>query len=231
MLKVMIIDDELMARKSLEHLCEKVGSIEIVGLCESAEEALVLLDTVEVDLLFLDIEMPQLSGIEMIEKLSYLPLIIFTTSNKQYAYEAYEYDVTDFLKKPINLPRFIKSLEKAEARIKALNEITKGSEATEIYVKVDGRLVRIPFTSIHYFENVGDYVSIVSDLGNHIIHATMKGIDAKLNNPRLIKIHRSYIINLDRVVDIEDNTVVIGKKVIPISRAHKTILLQRLNIL
>lgn len=231
MIKALIIDDEPMARKSLQRLCDKVATIEIIGVCSSAQEALDLLGKEEIDLLFLDIEMPETSGLEMLERLSYIPQVIFTTANKQYAYEAFEYDVTDFLKKPISQPRFIKAIEKAEARQELLHEISSSSNATEIYVKVDGRLVRIPYDSIHYFENVGDYVSVVSDIGKHIIYATMKGVASKLNNPRLIKIHRSYVINLDRVVDIEDNTVVIGKKVIPISRAHKAMLMQRLNIL
>ncbi len=231
MIKAIIVDDELMARKSLERLCSKTELIETVGVCSSAAEALALLEVTEVDLLFLDIEMPELSGLEMIEQLSYLPQVIFTTANKQYAFEAYEYDITDFLKKPITQPRFLKAVDKVLIKQDQLNAVTVESQASEIYVKVDGRLVRIPFSKIQYFENVGDYVSVVSDLGKYIIHGTLKGIDARIKNPRLIKIHRSFIINLDRVVDIEDNTVVIEKKVIPISRAHKSILMQRLNIL
>lgn len=231
MIKAIIVDDELMARKALERLCSKTDIIETVGICSSAAEALALLEEVDVDLLFLDIEMPELSGLEMIEQLSYLPQVIFTTANKQYAFEAFEYDITDFLKKPITQPRFLKAIDKVVIKQEQLNAVTAESQANEIYVKVDGRLVRIPFSTIQYFENVGDYVSVVSDLGKYIIHGTLKGIDARLKNPRLIKIHRSYIINLDRVIDIEDNTVVIEKKVIPISRAHKSVLMQRLNIL
>ena len=231
MLRSIIVDDEVMARKSLERLCEKADAIELVGVCEDAEETLELMKKISVDLLFLDIEMPGLSGLELLDQLSVMPQVIFTTSNKEYAFEAYEYDVTDFLKKPISQLRFYKSLEKADAKNRLLSEISKKSASTEIYVKSDGKYIRIPFESILYFENVGDYVMVVSEVGKHIIHGTLKGIDSRMDYPRLIKIHRSFIINLDKVENIEDNSVLIAKKVIPISRAHRSVLMQHLNFL
>lgn len=231
MIRTILVDDDPIARKSLEKLCKNVAEITVDGIFESAQEALDFLGSSTVDLMMLDIEMPETTGLELLESLSVMPQVIFTTSNRDYAYEAYEYDVTDFLKKPISQDRFQKSIEKAVEKFNALSRITDASMSNEIYVRADGKLIRVPFTSIHYFENVGDYVKVVTADGNHIIHATMKGVDSRLNHPRLIKVHRSYIINLDHVKDIEDNTVLLGKKVIPISRAHKSILLQRLNVL
>ncbi len=175
--------------------------------------------------------MPGLTGLELLEQLDIIPQVIFTTSNKEYAFEAYEYEVTDFLKKPIVQPRFIKAVVKAVDRAELLDAVAVNSAKHELYVKTDGRFVRLPYTEILYFENVGDYVKVCSNLGNHIIHGALKSIDARLTHPRFMKVHRSFIVNLDHIKDIEDNTLVIQKKVIPISRAHKPILLKSLNIL
>lgn len=231
-LKTLIVDDEPMARRSLERLCEKAEIVDCIAVCDSAETALKEIEQAAIDLLFLDIEMPGLSGIELLDRLPYVPQVIFTTSNPEYAFEAFEYDVTDFLKKPIQQARFQRSLEKAEARAQQLEAVQTGSAEREIYIKVDGRLVRLEYDDILYFENVGDYIKVITTAEKtHVIHGTIKGLDQKLVYPRFLKVHRSYIINLDQVKDIEDNTVVIGKKVIPISRAHKPILLASLNII
>jgi len=180
----------------------------------------------------LDIEMPGLSGLELMDKLPYMPHIVITTGNKEYAYDAFEYDVTDFLAKPVALSRFTLAVEKALSNEDKIQQIAGSSSANELYVKVDGKYIRLPYDKIMYFENVGDYVKVITeDMGIHVIYGALKAIDAKLNYPRFLKVHRSYIVNLDKVKDIEDNTLVIDKKVIPISRAHKSTLLKTINIL
>lgn len=218
-----------MARKSLEHLCSKVKGLENVGICESAEDALQLLRKQAVDLLFLDIEMPGLSGLEMLEHLTVLPQVIFTTSKTEYAYDAFEYQVTDYLKKPIELPRF----QKAVAKARSIHEQTQAYrlKAKEVYLRVDGRLVRVAFDDILYFENVGDYIRVVTKENKFIIHGTLKNIGGKLQAPQFFRVHRSFIVNLQKIKDIEENTLVIEKKVIPISRANKPLLLGKLNLL
>ena len=226
-----IVEDEIMARKSLEKLCEKSDILNLIGSYESAEAALEVFSKSEIALIFLDIEMPGMSGLELITALPYLPQIIFTTSNKGYAFEAFEYDVTDFLKKPVTQARFFKAVEKAQKREEQLSAIALSSKQSEIYVKTDGRLVRIAFHEILYFENVGDYIKAITELGNFIFHGTIKALDSRITHPRFLKVHRSYIVNLDKIKDIEDNTLVIEKKVIPISRAHKSILMRHINIL
>lgn len=230
-LKCLIVEDELMARKSLVSLCKKIEKLDLLNAFENAEEALISLQNEEVDLIFLDIEMPGMSGLDLLSQLSIIPQVIFTTGNKEYAYEAYEYDVTDFLKKPITLPRFQKAVDKALLRQTQLIEVASESAKNEIYIKTEGRLVRIPFANILYFENVGDYVKVITSDGNHIIHGSLKSIYSRIDHPRFLKVHRSYIVNLDKIKDIEDNTLVIDKSVIPISRAHKPILLKTINLL
>jgi len=230
-LKCLIVEDEIMARKSLTKLCEKIERLELIDSLDNAKNALGVIQNDNIDLVFLDIEMPGMTGIEMLEELTVFPQIIFTTGNKEYAFEAFEYDVTDFLKKPITQLRFAKAVEKAFLRQEQLDAIATASSKNEIYIRSEGRYVRISYKDILYFENVGDYVKVLTESGNHIIHGSMKSIDSRIQHPRFLKVHRSYIVNLDKVKDIEDNTLVISKAVIPISRAHKPILMRSINIL
>jgi len=220
-----------MARESIKRLCEKIEGISFVEAIEDGQAALKYLSENSIDLIFLDVEMPGISGLELIDKLPYLPQIVITTSNTEYAYDALEYEVTDFLKKPITFPRFSKSVEKAFTHQKQLDQRSHLSAQKELYVKSDGRLIRLDYDDILYFENVGDYVKVMTTNSNHIIYGALKAIDEKLVHPRFLKVHRSFIVNLDKIVDIEDNSIVIAKKVIPISRAHKPVLLRSLNII
>ncbi len=230
-LKCLIVEDEIMARKSLAKLCEKIDRLELVDSFDNGKEALQAIENDNIDLIFLDIEMPEMSGIDLLEQLTVSPQIIFTTGNKDYAYEAFEYDVTDFLKKPITQIRFAKAVEKAIHRQEQLDAIATASSKHEIYIKSEGRYIRVAYNDILYFENVGDYVKVLTETGNHIIHGSMKSIDSRIQHPRFLKVHRSYIVNLNKIKDIEDNTLVIGKSVIPISRAHKPILMRTINLL
>lgn len=231
MIRSIIIEDEVMARKSLEKLCNKLSNIDLCGIYEDAESALDAFKDPSIDLLLLDIEMPGMSGLELMEAIPYLPQVVFTTGNKDYAYEAFEYDVTDFLKKPINFDRFQKAIEKVDKQKQKRNAVSLASSEHEFYIKAEGKLVRLPYDTILYFENVGDYIKVITTEGNHIIHGSLKSIDQKITNPRFIKTHRSYIVNMNKIKDIENNSLVIEKKVIPISRAHKQILLNSLNLL
>jgi len=230
-LNCIIVEDELMARKSLGTLCSKVDKLQLAESFVSADEALNYLEQNEVDLIFLDIEMPGLSGIEMLDQMAFIPQVIFTTGNKEYAYDAYEYEVTDFLKKPITQPRFLKAIDRAMARKQQLDIVAHTSAQHEIYIRADGKFIRVAYKDILYLENVGDYVKVLTKQGNHIIHGSLKSIDARILHPRFLKVHRSFIVNLEHIVDIQDNSIVIGRKVIPISRAHKPILMKSINIL
>ena len=228
-LDCMIVDDEIMARKSLGRFCEKHEDLNVVQIRENGKEALAYLTEHSVDLIFLDIEMPELSGLEFLEQVVVLPQIIFTTSKTEYAYEAFEYSITDYLKKPINFPRFQLAVEKAIEVQK--NNNAYRANAKEVYLKVEGKYVRVAYDDILYFENVGDYVKVKTKENSYIIYSTLKNIDGKLNNPRFLKVHRSFIVNLNKIKDIGEGTLVIEKKVIPISRANKSILMNKLNIL
>jgi DNA-binding LytR/AlgR family response regulator len=227
-LKCIIVEDEIMARKSLQRLCEQHDSLQLIAAFENAEDALAFLATEEVDLIWLDVEMPGLSGFGLLENLTSMPQVIMTTTKTEYAFDAYQYQVTDYLQKPITLPRFKVAVEK----VLELNsrKTAVSPERQEIYVKIEGRYIRLPYAEITFVENVGDYVKIFTTKSSYIVHTTMKYLEEKLGN-QFLRVHRSFIVHLDKIVDIEENNLVIGNKVIPISRANKSELMTRLNML
>lgn len=229
-MRCLIVDDEEMSRTNLQLLCEKIEDLEIMGICKNALDAFQWLQKDSVDLLFLDIEMPGLTGIELVRNASELPLVIFTTSKTDYAAEAFDLKelVVDYLIKPVTLPRLLKALERVR-KLSVTPPIVAG--LSYIFIKTDKRLVRIDLEDLLYVETVGDYVLFKTKDQQHIVHSSLKGIDEKLQHPNFLKVHRSYIVNLTKIVDIEENTLVIEKKVIPVSRAHKGLLMQKINLI
>ncbi|XOV90851.1 MAG: LytR/AlgR family response regulator transcription factor [Bacteroidota bacterium] len=226
-MKYIIVDDDEMARASLASMCEKIAEIDLVGIFDNGLSALECLKNNAVDLIFLDIQMPDLSGIDLVKTFDNLPQIIFTTSHSEYALEAFEHQVTDFLVKPVEFPRLMKAVERAKKM--GGKTTVGGSKIGEIYVKVDGRFVRLALEDILYIESLGDYVTFKTDTEKFIVHSTLKNIDEKIHHPDFLKVHRSYIVNLSKVVDIEDTNLVIKDKIIPISRAHKPVLMSRIK--
>lgn len=229
-LTCIIVDDEQMSRQSLQRLCEQHDALTLVGTFDNARGALNFLAEQAVDLIWLDVEMPGLSGFGLLEELSSIPYVVLTTSKTEYAFDAFQYQVTDYIKKPISLPRFKIAVEKV-LELSARNRLMgRPQNRQEIYIKTDGRYIRLPFDAIAYVENMGDYVKIFTTSQTYTVHATMKYIEEKLGMP-FLRVHRSYIVHLDKIVDIEENTLVVHNKVIPISRANKPELMNRLNLL
>jgi DNA-binding LytR/AlgR family response regulator len=228
-MRCIIVDDDVMARKSLEILCHKIDDLEVVASCESGLQAMKILKEEAIDLILLDIEMPDLTGIDLVKSLDKLPHVIFVTSHTEYALEAFACHVNDYLVKPVLLPRFIEAIEHVKKK-KAPQTYQPADEV--LFVKVDGKLVKIAPQNINYIESIGDYVVFYTDKKERfIVHSTMKNIDAKLCNAVFQKVHRSYIVNIQKIVDIDENNLVIGDKIIPISRAHKPLLLSRIKTL
>jgi len=233
-----IVDDEMTARQIVRGLCKQVAGIEIVEEFSDAIQALKYLNHQEIDLIFLDIHMPGLTGIDFIQTLKHPPRIILTTSDTHFAIEAYEYPfVVDYLVKPIKQERFLKMMDRLEIHMNALKNSNKDSgEAPragkeDLYVNIDRRLIKIRFDEILWIEARGDYILIKTDKEEIQVHSTLKKIREKLPDIRFIQIHRSYIINHTRIIDIQDNSVLIDRKVIPISRSNRPELMQRLNLL
>ena len=231
-----VVDDDITARLIIKKLCSSLKEVSVFKEFSSAIEAIKYLNSNDVDLIFLDIHMPSFSGFDFIETLKSPPKIILTTSDKNFALQAFEYKcVVDYLVKPIAKERFDKSLDKVTSLIKTINSSdvinTSNDDSSFIYVSVDRRLVKINIPEICYIEAKGDYISIKTENKNYLVHSTLKKIEDKLPLSLFIKIHRSFIINISEIVDIEDNSVVIQKSVIPISRSNKSELMRRLNLL
>lgn len=224
-----IVDDDELSIKSIKHCIDKVDFINIVGTASCGAEALNLLEkNKEIDLVFLDIEMPDMSGLDIIKNYK-LPQVIFVTGNKEYAAETYDYDVTDFIIKPIDFNRFLKAVQRA----KDIKESVKVSRVNsdDLYLKKDSRLIRLDAKNIIYIEAMADYVNIFTSKERFTILSTMKSIENKLSNDDFARIHRSYIIRLDKIIEIEDESVSIEGKVLPISRLYKSAFFNKLNLI
>ncbi|QMU65782.1 MAG: response regulator [Flavobacteriaceae bacterium] len=235
-MKCLIIDDDATARLIMRQLCEGFGNLTIVDEFSNAIDAIKFLNSNSIDLIFLDIHMPTFSGFDFIQTLKTPPKIVLTTSDKNFALDAFEYDcVVDYLVKPIK-ERLDKAIQKVQ-KFQMPNDddttiVSKEKESIEeLYVNVDRRLVKISFSDINIIEAKGDYIKIKTDNKNHIVHSTLKKIEDKLPTDLFLKIHRSYIINLSKIIDIEDNSVLIKQDVIPVSRSNRSELMKRLNLL
>ena len=236
-----IIDDETAARTIVTHLCSQVNDLNIIDEFPNALQAMKFLNKNEIDLIFLDIHMPDFTGFDFIETLKNPPKIVLTTSDRNFAIEAFEYDcIVDYLVKPITLPRFMKAMQKVQSfkvppapQQFASEAVSKSDSSTdkEMYVNIDRRLIKIEFDKIYLIEAKGDYILIKTEGQNYTVHSTLKKIEDKLSDSLFLKVHRSYIINIKKIIDIEDNSVLIARDVVPISRSNRPELMKRLNLL
>lgn len=222
----MIVEDLKPAADHLRKLCERSGIIDLKGHFICAEDALDYLSGNLVDLVFLDVEMPGMSGFEMLDQLVYRPQVILTTSKTEYAYDAFEYKVCDFLKKPFTYDRFTEALQKVEQR----KSQSEGEEGDQIFIKVDGKLVRLRYDDILFMESMGDYVKFVTADRKFITHNTMKNLETKFSGRGFLKVHRSYMVNLNAIDDIQDNTLYVKGNQIPVSKTNRSSVFERINI-
>lgn len=222
MINCLIVDDEPLAADVIESFVAKMPHLLLVGKVNSATEALALLKTEKVDILFLDIQMPEMTGLELLKTLRNPPIVIFTTAYPNFALESYEIDAADYLLKPIAFDRFVKALNKAEERLKSMNHLENGETPDYIFVKADGKLVKINIPDICYVEGLKDYVIIHTPQNKVVTHNTMKNIEALLlTDENFIRIHRSYIINLRFVKEIEGNSFRVKDQLLTIGTTFK----------
>ncbi len=232
-----IIDDEETARVILKKLIANNSKLNYQTEFSNAIQAIKYLNQNKVDLIFLDIHMPDFTGFDLLQTLKNPPLIVLTTSDRNFAIEAFEYNcVVDYLAKPILQERFDKAVDKTilyqQRNDKTVESpMPENHSVNDLYVNIDRRLIKIDIPVIKYIEARGDYIFISTDDKNYTVHSTMKKIEDKLPNNIFLKVHRSFIINIKKIVDIEDNSVLIGKNVIPVSRANRSELMNRLNLL
>ncbi len=226
-MRCLIVDDDALSRTVIEHFVAQHETLTLAGTCESAIEAANVMRKTEVDLLFLDVEMPGMTGLELLKSMEDRPQVVLVTAKEEYAIEAFDVDVTDYLLKPVSYARFLKAVQRAQKAFTPTRE-----EATEndyVFVKADGRLIKLLLREIRWIEAQGDYMLIHAADQRYMVHGTMKSMEKKLPTNDFARVHRSYIVRIDQIEDIEDATIVIGRDVVPIGGSYKRRLLKRLR--
>lgn len=232
-LRCLVVDDDPLSIQIVENCLASTNFLTSVGSCSSAVQAAEVLRTQPVDLLFLDVEMPLMSGIDLLRTLQNPPMVVLITSSQQYAVEAFEHDaVVDYLVKPISYARFLKAAQRALELTTARAELdpTPPTETADFtFMKVDTKLVKVIFDEVRYVEALGDYVHVVTGQSKLIVYSTMKAVEEKFPAGLFVRVHRSFIVNLKRVQAIEDNSILIDGKHIPIGQTYTRDVFQRLN--
>lgn len=240
-LRCLVVDDERMARKLLEENVEQLPFLELAGSCKNAFEAMEFLAREPVDLLFLDIQMPGMTGNKLVRSLREQPLVIFVTAYDHYAVESYDLEVVDYLMKPVSFERFTKAAYRAldmyrknQAPLPSTPAQTPADisgTSDSFFVHVEYALVRIIIADITHVESMKDYVKIYLTTAKKpiITKYTLKGIEAKLPAERFMRVHKSFIVNLDKIESIRNNQIQIGEHHIPFSEAQREGLLNKLH--
>lgn len=230
MFRSIIVDDDELCQVVISDMISDVDNIECIATFENALDAFNFLKTESVDVVFLDVEMPKMGGMDLLRNLKVKPQIVMITSHDEFALESYEYDVTDFLKKPVSNARFLKTIEKLQLRNQQ-NDVTVTSKGETIFIKTDSKLIQVKLKDIVWVEALGNYMQIHTTDDKFTILSTMKDIASKLPSNDFIRIQRSFIVRLDKIKSIEDNYVVLDDKQIHIGKAYKENLNEKLNLL
>lgn len=235
MIKTIIVDDEPLALDVLETYIEQMPNLELVKRCENAFEANEALANEKIDLIFLDIQMPQMTGIDFLKNITNPPLTIFTTAYPNFAVEGFELDAVDYLLKPISAERFMKAVNKASVRLGIQQESAQTTleEKDFFFVKADKKLIKVKYEEILYIEGLKDYVIIRMDKGRVITLQTMKSLEQKLPDRMFKRIHRSYIVSIDKIKAVMGNMIELMEngqvKHIPIGKNYREELLEIVN--
>ncbi|MBI1268261.1 MAG: response regulator [Cryomorphaceae bacterium] len=227
----LIIEDEKLSREALFALCDKVGGMTVEAV-ENVVDARKILSQKTFDLVLLDIGLPDINGVEFLRIGMSLPPVIIISSNEKYALEAFELDVVDYLKKPVSLSRFIQAIDRFKARTAIVESTVKSEKEENIFVKSEGKIIRIPLDDLLVLESMRDYVIFRMEKGKHLVHTTMKNVEEQLkDDDRFIRVHRSFIINRSQISDIQENSVLVHSHVIPVSRSHRSILMEKIKFI
>lgn len=222
-LKCLIIDDEPLARKGLQEYIDDIPYLETAGSAETSEEARVFLLNKQIDLLFLDIQMPGLTGIEFLKNEKPAVPVVICSAYSQYAIEGYDYDVLDYLVKPVAFDRFTQAAEKARYYhlLRAGNLGTPTQETEVLFIKSNQQMIKISFSDIKYIEAAGNYVVIHTHEKKMLVYITLKVVEEKLPTDRFIKVHKSFIVPLDKIESIREEKIILGNTFIPVGRSFK----------
>jgi DNA-binding LytR/AlgR family response regulator len=231
-MNALIIDDNKIARTTMRQLAGKVADLTIVAECSNATEAFELLLAQPVDLLLLDIEMPGMSGLELTKNLgSIRPLIIFISSKREYAADAFEMNVVDYLVKPVTTARFLQAIEKARELAQSNTEEVKLKEDEFIFIRDSNIVRRLRLDNILYAEAMGDYVKLYTPEKFYAVHTTLRTVEERLPASRFLRVHRSYLVALNKIDTLDGGSLVVNGKPLPVADAYRAALNKRMNIL
>jgi DNA-binding LytR/AlgR family response regulator len=224
--KCLIIDDEPFGIKLIRAHLDKLESFEVVGECKSALQAIEYLRTEKIDLIFLDINMPEISGIEFLKTLSDPPYVIITTAYREYAIEGYELDVVDFLLKPISFERFLKAINRYCSRsrtspLKVGNNTGENNEKKYVYIQDGKNTFKLLYDEIIYFEGYGEYVKVITINKNYLVRDSLAEFEHKLSPDFFVRIHKSYLINIRKILGFSTIHVMVKNKELPIGRVYR----------
>jgi|APCry1669188910_1035180.scaffolds.fasta_scaffold01382_8 DNA-binding LytR/AlgR family response regulator len=226
----LIVDDEPIARKGLLEYIRQIDYLNAVAQCKSATEAASLLQKNKIDLIFMDIQMPKLTGIEFVKALANPPLIIFTTAYSEYALEGFELDVVDYLLKPISFARFLKSAEKAQSYIHARNKEVSITPDF-FFIKCNGKIEKIIMADVVYIEAMANYVIIHTNQKKYIAYLTFSGIEEQLPAHLFVRIHKSYLVAISAIQTIDGNDVMTSSMRLPMSKNYRNDVMNRIESL
>jgi DNA-binding LytR/AlgR family response regulator len=229
-LKCLVVDDEPLARECVTNYIKEVNFLELAGTCNNPVELTAAMGEQEVDLIFLDIQMPIINGIDFLRMTSKLPMVIITTAYPSYALEGFQLDVLDYLVKPITFTRFLKAVTKARDYQQLLGKpdtMHSQSEADYFFIKCDYKYEKIYFRDILYIEAMHNYVTIYTQKGKYMTLLYLKNIEEKLDKQFFVRVHKSYLVSIARIESIENNEIVVGPFRIPISRNYRDEVIER----
>ena len=242
--KVLIVDDEFLARKLLSDYVSKIDSLELVGTCSNAFEAMSMLQKCNVDIMLLDIHMPDITGMELIQSMQKVPTFIFNTAYSEYALESYDLGAVDYLLKPIGFPRFFQAINKAIEKIDRNNPAGENSDQESkseavlevkptndfLTVKADYKIYKINFSDLLFIEGQHEYVTFHTKTRRITALYSLKNLEEQLPSDKFLRIHKSYIVSFHFIEDIEGNTVNVAGNKLSIGGSYKDALLTRLNL-
>ncbi len=227
-IKCIVVDDEIHARKVLEKYIQDIPHLELIKSCKNALEAMDILRNQQIDAMFLDINMPKLTGLNFLESLRHPPAVVITTAYREYAVDAYDLDVIDYLHKPIPFPRFVKAVSKIEDKLQIGNAtiVQPASQQEEpisefIFVKADKKTIKLNFKDIKYIEGLGDYIKIHTLSKTIVSKLTIKKMEELLPSNQFPRVHKSFIISLELINSIEGNQIEIEDRKIPIGQIYR----------
>ena len=230
-LKCLIVDDEVLAQDVIEKYISNIPTLKLLGKWDNAVEAISFLHNNSVDLLFLDLNMPELSGLDMLKTLTNTPKVILTTAYSEYALESYEYSVVDYLLKPIKLERFIKAVNKVVEQyneIKVNEDITYKQHSQTIFIKEDQVTYQVNLNDILFVEAYGNYLKVHTKEKVYVTRDTLYEMEKKLSKELFLRVHKSFIISLSKIESVSGNRVFINKQEIPVGEMYKMVLKQKI---